>query len=166
MALQSLADAFHDELRDILSAEKQLLKALPKMAKKASSEDLREAFETHLEETKGQVERVEQAFEETGKAARAKTCEAMEGLIDEAQSMMEEDASPEVMDAILIGCAQKVEHYEIATYGTLCTWAKQLGYDNAYSLLKENMSEEVKTDESLTELSEVVNAAAEEEAEA
>lgn len=166
MALQSLADAFHDELRDILSAEKQLLKALPKMAKKASSEDLRQAFETHLEETKGQVERVEQAFEETGKAARAKTCEAMEGLIAEAQSMMEEEASPEVMDAILIGCAQKVEHYEIATYGTLCTWAKQLGYDNAYSLLKENMSEEVKTDESLTELSEVVNAAAEEEAEA
>ncbi len=160
MPLQSLADAFHDELRDILSAEKQLVKALPKMAKKASSEELRQAFEMHLEETKVQVERVEQAFEETGKAARAKTCEAMEGLIEEASSMMEEDADPEVMDAILIGCAQKVEHYEIATYGTLCTWAKQLGYRNAYKLLKQNMSEEVKTDESLTELSQVVNAEA------
>lgn len=157
MALQSLADAFHDELRDILSAEKQLTKALPKMAKKASSEELRLAFETHLEETKGQVERVEQAFEETGKAARAKTCEAMEGLIAEASSMMEEEADPEVMDAILIACAQKVEHYEIATYGTLCTWAKQLGYKNAYRLLKENMSEEVKTDAALTSLSETIN---------
>lgn len=157
MALESLADAFHDELRDILSAEKQLVKALPKMAKKASSEELRAAFEAHLEETKGQVERVEKAFEDTGKAARAKTCEAMEGLIAEASSMMEEEADAEVMDAILIACAQKVEHYEIATYGTLCTWAKKLGYDNAYELLKENMSEEVKTDESLTELSEMIN---------
>jgi len=160
MSLQTLADAFHDELRDVLSAEKQLVKALPKMAKAASSEDLRAAFEKHLEETKTQVERVEQAFEETGKAARAKTCEAMEGLLAEAASMMEEEADPEVMDAILIGCAQKVEHYEIATYGTLCTWAKQLGYTRAYKLLKANMAEEVATDEALTGLSETVNAEA------
>jgi ferritin-like metal-binding protein YciE len=161
MALESLADAFYDELRDVLSAEKQLVKALPKMAKKASSDALREAFESHLEETKDHVERVTQAFDDTGKAARAKTCEAMEGLLAEASSMMEEDAAPEVMDAVLIGCAQKVEHYEIATYGTLCTWAKQLGYQNAYELLKENMSEEVAADESLTALSETINEAAE-----
>lgn len=160
MALQTLADAFHDELRDILSAEKQLVKALPKMAKQAASDDLRAAFEKHLEETKTQVERVEQAFEDTGKAARAKTCEAMEGLIKEAESMMEEEADPEVMDAILIGCAQKVEHYEIATYGALCTWAEQLGYKKALKLLKQNMSEEVATDESLTGLSQTINAEA------
>lgn len=160
MPLQNLADAFHDELRDILSAEKQLLKALPKMAKAASSEQLRAAFQKHLDETKGQVERVEEAFEETGKAARAKTCEAMEGLIAEASSMMEEEADPEVMDAILIGCAQKVEHYEIATYGTLCTWAKQLAYTKALRLLKQNMSEEVATDEALSILSQEVNAQA------
>jgi ferritin-like metal-binding protein YciE len=160
MALQTLADAFHDELRDILSAEKQLLKALPKMAKQAASADLQAAFEKHLEETKTQVERVEQAFEETGKVSRAKTCEAMEGLIQEAASMMEEEAAPEVMDAILIGCAQKVEHYEIATYGTLCAWAKRLGYSKALALLKQNMSEEVATDKSLTELSQAVNAEA------
>lgn len=160
MPLKTLADAFHDELRDVLSAEKQLTKALPKMAKAATSEELKAAFENHLEETKTQVERVEQAFEETGKAARAKTCEAMEGLIAEASSMLEEEADPEVMDAILIACAQKVEHYEIATYGTLCTWAKQLGYKNAYKLLKQNMSEEVGADETLSGISESVNAAA------
>lgn len=160
MSLETLADAFHDELRDVLSAEKQLVKALPKMAKAASSEELRAAFQKHHEETKAQVERVEQAFEETGKAARAKTCEAMEGLLAEAASMMEEDAAPEVMDAVLIACAQKVEHYEIATYGTLCTWAKQLGYRNAHKLLKANMAEEVATDEALTGLSETVNSEA------
>jgi ferritin-like metal-binding protein YciE len=160
MPLKTLADAFHDELRDVLSAEKQLTKALPKMAKAASSEELKSAFENHLEETRTQVERVEQAFEETGKAARAKTCEAMEGLITEASSMMEEEADPEVMDAILIACAQKVEHYEIATYGTLCTWAKQLGYKKAYKLLKQNMSEEVSADETLSGISESVNAEA------
>ncbi len=161
MALTTLADAFHDELRDMLSAEKQLVKALPKMAKQASSEELQAAFEKHLAETTKQVERVEQAFEDTGKAARAKTCEAMKGLIEEASSMMEEEADPQVMDAILIGCAQKVEHYEIATYGTLCTWAEQLGYKKALKLLKQNMSEEVATDEALTDLSQTVNAEAE-----
>ncbi len=160
MALTTLADAFYDELRDVLSAEKQLLKALPKMAKKASSDELRAAFEQHLAETEAQVERVEQAFEDTGKAAKAKKCEAMAGLIEEASSMMEEDAEPEVMDAILIACAQKVEHYEIATYGTLCTWAKALGYKNAKNLLGENLAEEEKTDKALTQLSTKVNQAA------
>jgi ferritin-like metal-binding protein YciE len=161
MSLKTLADLFHDELRDVLSAEKQLVQALPKMAKKASSEELAAAFTKHLEETKVQVERVEKAFEDTGKSARAKTCEAMKGLIEEASSMMEEDADPDVMDAALIACAQKVEHYEIATYGTLCTWAKLLGYSNALSLLKQNIDEEEKTDKALTQLSQNVNASAE-----
>jgi ferritin-like metal-binding protein YciE len=159
-ALKTLADAFYDELRDVLSAEKQLTKALPKMAKMASSEELKAAFEQHLAETKEQVTRVEQAFEDTGKSAKAKKCEAMEGLIAEASSMMEEEADPEVMDAILIACAQKVEHYEIATYGTLCTWAQMLGYTNAKKLLGENMGQEEATDKKLTMLSRTVNQAA------
>lgn len=161
MSLKTLADLFHDELRDVLSAEKQLVQALPKMAKKASSEELSAAFTKHLEETKVQVERVEKAFEDTGKAARAKTCEAMKGLVEEASSKMEEDAEPAVMDAALIACAQKVEHYEIATYGTLCTWAKLLGYKNALALLKENIAEEENTDKALTQLSHNINTSAE-----
>lgn len=119
--MTSLADAFYDELQYMNCAEKQLVKAIPKMAKKATCEKLTAAFEQHLEQTKVQVERVEKAFEDTGKAAKTKTCEAMKGHITEAESMMKEDADPEVMDAILIAVAQKVEHREIATYGTLCT---------------------------------------------
>src|SRR5690349_19222486 len=134
----------------MLSAEKQLLKALPKMMKKASSEELKRAFETHLAQTEKQVERLEQAFEDIGKAAKAKKCEAMAGLIEEASSMMEEDAEPEVMDAVLIACAQKVEHYEIATYGTLCTWADLLGYKTAKKALAANMDDEEKADKKLT----------------
>ncbi len=155
--MESLADLFYEEMRDVLSAERQLLKALPKMVKKANSEELRAAFEKHLGETEVQAERVEQAFEETGKAARAKTCEAMKGLIAEAESMMKEKSSPEVMDAALIACAQKVEHYEIATYGTLCTWAEALGYTNALQLLKQNIDEEEQTDQALTQLSKTIN---------
>ncbi len=160
MALNNLADLFHDELRDALSAERQLVAALPKMAKKASNEQLAKAFTDHLAETEKQVERLEQVFAEIGKTARAKTCEAMKGLIEEASSMMEEKADPDVMDAVLIACAQKVEHYEIATYGTLCTWAKTLGYQEALQLLKQTMNEEEKADQLLTQLSEKVNAAA------
>ena len=160
MALKTLADAFYDELRDVLSAEKQLTKALPKMAKNATSPELKQAFETHLEETQLQIERLEQAFEDTGKTAKAKKCEAMAGLIEEAASMMEEDAEPEVMDAVLISCAQKVEHYEIASYGTLCTWAKLLGYTQAKSLLGQTLAEEEKTDKLLTQLSTKINQAA------
>jgi ferritin-like metal-binding protein YciE len=160
MALNNLADLFHDELRDALSAERQLVAALPKMAKKASNEQLAQAFKNHLAETEQQVERLEQAFSAIGKTARAKTCEAMKGLVEEASEMMEEKAEPEVMDAALIACAQKVEHYEIATYGTLCTWAKALGYQDALKLLKETLDEEEKTDKLLTQLSEKINAAA------
>ena len=160
MPLNDLADLFHDELRDILSAERQLIEAIPKMAKMASSDELKKAFENHLEQTRIQVTRVEQAFTDTGKPARAKTCEAMKGLIKEASSMMEEKAVPEVMDAALIACAQKVEHYEIATYGTLCTWARLLGYTEALELLKLNLNEEEETDEALSVLAETVNSEA------
>lgn len=163
-ALKSLADAFYDELRDVLSAEKQLLKALPKMMKKASSEELRSAFENHLAQTEKQVERLEQAFEDIGKTAKAKKCEAMAGLIEEASSMMEEDAEPDVMDAVLIACAQKVEHYEIASYGTLCAWAKQLGLTHTKEVLGETLTEEEETDKLLTELSARINQAANVEA--
>lgn len=157
MTLSNLADAFYDELCDIYHAEKQLVKALPKMAKRASDATLAEAFTSHLEETKQHVERVEAAFEDTGKAAKAKKCEAMAGLIEEATEMMDEDAEPEVMDAVLIGLAQKVEHYEIATYGTLCTWADVLGYTGAKKCLAENMSQEELADKKLTKISKSVN---------
>lgn len=157
MTLNTLADAFYDELRDVLSAEKQLLKALPKMSKAATSEKLTAALEAHLAETKKQVERVEQAFEDTGKSARAKTCEAMKGLIEEAEGLLQEDAEPAVKDALIIAAAQKVEHYEIATYGTLCTWAEALGYTQALKLLKQNIAEEESADLKLTELSKAIN---------
>lgn len=158
--LKTLADAFHDELQDIYSAEKQLTKAIPKMAKKATCDKLTKALEDHLEQTKMHVERVEKSFKETGKAAKAKKCEAMAGLIAEAESMMEESADPDVMDAVIIGLAQKVEHYEIAIYGTLCTWADKLGYAAAKKQLGENMDDEEKADKHLTKLSKTANQAA------
>ena len=157
MSLDTLADAFYDELCDVYHAERQLLKALPKMAKKASSPKLAEAFSAHLAETEQQVARVEDAFGDTGKAAKTKKCEAMAGLIEEASEMMKEDAEPEVMDAVLIALAQKVEHYEIATYGTLCTWADVLGYKTAKASLGANLGEEEATDKKLTTLSKSLN---------
>jgi ferritin-like metal-binding protein YciE len=160
MPAKNLAEAFYNELRDALSAERQLTEALPKMAKNASNPELKQAFESHLKETQQQVERVEQAFEETGKTARAKTCEAMEGLIKEADELLKEDAEPDVKDAMMIASAQKVEHYEIATYGTLCTWAEILGYSKALRLLKENIAEEEAADEKLTQIAQSVNQAA------
>lgn len=161
MSLENLADAFHHELCDIYHAEKQLLKAIPKMIKKATDEKLVEALTKHLKETEQQVKRVEAAFEDTDKSPKAKKCEAMAGLIKEAQEMMEEEATSEVMDAVIIGLAQKVEHYEIATYGTLCTWAASLGYTNAEKQLKENLAEEEHADKALTKVSKNVNKAAE-----
>lgn len=157
MAMKNLKDAFYEELRDVLSAEKQLTKALPKLAKAASNEELRKSIEEHLKETQQQVERVEQAFEETGKSPRAKTCEAMKGLIEEAEEVLKEGEKSPVRDALIIACAQKVEHYEIATYGTLCTWAKAVGYDNALKLLKQTMDEEEKADRKLSKLATTVN---------
>lgn len=157
MSLANLADAFYDELRDLYSAEKQITKALPKMVKNASSDELRQAFETHLAETEQHVERVERAFEDTGKSARAKNCEAMEGLLKEADELLQEPGEPTVKDALMIAAAQKVEHYEIATYGTLCTWAEILGYDNALNQLKQNMSDEEETDKKLSQLAKTIN---------
>lgn len=158
--LETLADAFHDELQDIYSAEQQIAKALPKMIKKANSGKLSQALTAHLEQTKLHVERVASAFEETGKSAKAKKCEAMAGLIKEAEETMAQDADADVADAILIGLAQKVEHYEIATYGTLCTWADQLGYTNAKGLLGQNMDDEENVDKLLSNLSRHANLAA------
>jgi ferritin-like metal-binding protein YciE len=158
--LETLADAFHDELQDIYSAEQQIAKVLPKMIKKANSGKLSQALTAHLEQTKLHVERVASAFEETGKSAKAKKCEAMAGLTKEAEETMAQDADADVADAILIGLAQKVEHYEIATYGTLCTWADQLGYTNAKGLLGQNMDDEEKVDKLLSNLSRHANLAA------
>lgn len=160
MALDNLNDAFYDELRDLYSAEKQLLKALPKMVQNASSSELKKAFESHLAETKDHVERVEKAFEDTGKSARVKTCEAMKGLIKEAEGLLEEEGEPEVKDAVMIAAAQKVEHYEIATYGTLCTWAEILGYKNALKNLKLNMDDEEQADKKLSEIAKLINKSA------
>jgi len=162
MSAESLRDAFEEELKDVLSAEKQLLKALPKMAKAATHEDLKAGFEDHLEQTKTHVERLEKVFEMLDKTPRAKKCKAMEGLIEEGAELMEEDMEPDVLDAMLICAAQKVEHYEIATYGTLVTWARQLGMEEAASILHETLDEEKDTDMKLTELAETgINAEAE-----
>jgi ferritin-like metal-binding protein YciE len=155
--MKNLNELFLEELADLYSAEQQLVKALPKMAKAASSEELREGFEMHLEQTEEHVRRLEQVFEIFGEKAKAKKCEAMAGLIEEAKSMIEEDADSSVKDAGLIAAAQKVEHYEIASYGTLRTWAELLEKDEAVSLLEETESEEKETDEKLTELSESIN---------
>ena len=161
MAISTLEDALIEELKDILHAEKQLLKALPKMAKQAQNPQLKKAFEQHKKETEGQVERLEQVFELLDRAPRAKKCEAMEGLIEEGKELMEEDAEPEVMDAMLIAAAQKVEHYEIASYGTVRAWAEQLGHDRVVKLLQKTLDEEAAADEKLTKLADqMVNAKA------
>jgi ferritin-like metal-binding protein YciE len=152
MKLDSVENLLVKELKDLLSAEKQLTKALPKMAKGATSESLSAAFEEHLEQTKGHVERLEQIFEMLGKAARAEHCKAMEGLIEEGSDLLEEDGEPMVKDAALIGAAQRVEHYEISGYGTARTLAELLGQDKAAKLLQQTLDEEKETDEKLTEL--------------
>lgn len=163
MKMDSLDTLLEEELKDIYSAEKQLLKALPKMAKQASSDELRAAFEEHLTVTEGQVTRLEKVFEMLGKPAKAKTCKAMQGLIKEASELMEENAEDAVMDAGLIAAAQKVEHYEIASYGTVQTWADLCGNEDAADLLQETLDEETEADQKLTELAEdLVNPAAEE----
>ena len=154
--ISTLEAALTDELKDLLSAEKQLTKALPKMIKKVSNEELKTALEEHLEETKNHVTRIEQAFEKMGKKAQAKKCDAMAGLVKEAEGLLEEDADPAVMDALIIYAAQKAEHYEIATYGTLCTWADSLGQKEASELLKANMSEEKQADQKLSRIAKKV----------
>jgi len=152
--MQTLAELFEDTLKDIYYAEKQILKALPKMAKKATSEDLSAAFEKHRVETEGQVERLEQVFEIIGKAPRGKKCLAIEGIIGEAEELMKEAESDTVRDAAMVGAAQAVEHYEISRYGTLIAWATKLGMDDVIELLQETLEQEKATDQSLTELAE------------
>jgi ferritin-like metal-binding protein YciE len=147
-----LKKLFEDSLKDIYWAEKALTKALPKMAKKATSSELIEAIENHLEETEGQVEKLEQVFDILGKKAVAKKCDAMDGLIREAQSIMEETDDGAMRDAGIIAAAQKVEHYEIASYGTLRTFATTLGLDDAANLLNEILDEEKSADEKLTDI--------------
>jgi ferritin-like metal-binding protein YciE len=156
MATINTLDKFYEkELRDIYNAEGQLVKALPKMAKAASNEELKRAIEDHLEQTKGQVERLEKVFKSLGVAVRGKTCAAMEGLIAEGKEIMEEeDLEDNVLDAALIAAAQKVEHYEIATYGTLISWAKQLGYEDQAELLEQTLTEEKEADSLLTDIAE------------
>jgi ferritin-like metal-binding protein YciE len=152
MKLESLDALFVHELKDLLSAEKQLVKALPKMAKGASSGALREAFETHLEQTKTHVDRLEQIFSLLNKTARAEHCKAMEGLIEEGAELLGEEAEPMVKDAALIGAAQRVEHYEISAYGTARSLAELLGHEEAVELLQLTLDEEKETDANLTEL--------------
>jgi ferritin-like metal-binding protein YciE len=152
MAVKTVQDLLVDELRDIYHAEKQLLKALPKMAKAASSDKLRQAFEHHLEETRGQVERLEQVFERLEVPARAKRCEAMAGLIEEAQEMVDEIKTPEVLDAALITAAQKVEHYEIASYGSVHALAQATGQEEVAQLLGQTLEEEKAADQKLNQI--------------
>jgi ferritin-like metal-binding protein YciE len=154
MSLDSLEKLFIDELRDIYNAEKQLTRALPRMAKAAESPALQQAFTSHLKETEGQIQRLERVFKELGQAVRGKKCKGMEGLIEEGKEKLEEDGEPQVLDAALIASAQKVEHYEIAAYGCLRTYAELLGYSEAAQLLQQNLKEEEAADEKLNKLAE------------
>ncbi|MBX3540954.1 MAG: ferritin-like domain-containing protein [Chelatococcus sp.] len=151
---QNLEMLFHETLKDILYAEKQILKALPKMARSASSNELKQAFFAHRDETETHVERLQQIFEMIDKPARGKTCDAILGIVEEGKEVMEEFAASPALDAGLTASAQAVEHYEIARYGTLKTWAGQLGLKDAAKLLDQTLQEEIKTDKLLTQLAE------------
>src|SRR5436190_19685123 len=155
--MKDLNELFLEELADIYDAEKQLIKALPKMAEQAHAPELQSAFEDHLEQTQENVKRLEEVFELFEQKQKGKKCEAMAGLIEEAQDIMKEQATPPVMDAAIIAAAQKVEHYEIATYGCLRTWAELLGKDEAVDLLEETLNEEKDVDESLTDIATNIN---------
>lgn len=154
MAEKTLNDLFLDTLKDIYYAEKQILKTLPKMAKAAGSAELKAGFEQHAEETEGQIERLEQVFELIGKPARGKTCDAILGIIEEGKEIMTEYKGTDALDAGLASSAQAVEHYEIARYGTLKSWAQQLGMNDAVKLLDQTLQEEIATDKKLTQLAE------------
>jgi ferritin-like metal-binding protein YciE len=156
MKLDTLKKLYIEELRDLYSAETQIVKALPKMAKAASTPELGEAFREHLEQTKGQVARLEKIFQELQEKPKGKTCRGMEGLIKEGEELMKEKAEPEVMDAGLISAAQRVEHYEIAGYGTVRTYARLLGETEAERLLDETIQEEGEADKKLTSLAEQI----------
>lgn len=157
MEHNQLKELYIEELRDIYNAEQQLVKALPKLAKASSSDELRSGFEEHLEQTKGHVKRLEQIFSALDEKPTGKKCKGMEGLIEEGSEMMDEDLEDEAMDAGLISAAQRVEHYEIAAYGCVRTYANLLGEDEAASLLEETLKEEKETDQKLTQLAEQIN---------
>jgi ferritin-like metal-binding protein YciE len=164
---KTLGDLFHDTLRDIYYAENKILKTLPKMAKAAQSRDLRAAFTKHERETRGQVARLDKIFKIIGKPARGKTCDAINGITDEGAEIMKEFRGAPALDAGLLASAQAVEHYEISRYGTLRTWAEELGLDGAAQLLEATLEEEKNTDKTLTALAKlVVNAEADQEEEA
>ncbi len=160
MQEQGLKQLYVDELKDLYNAENQLVKALPKLVKGAQSNELRQGFEEHLEQTKGHVQRLEQIFEMLGESPKGKKCKGMEGLIEEGSEVMDEDYEGSVLDAALIGAAQRVEHYEIAGYGTVRNMAELLGESDQVSLLEETLQEEKETDEKLTELAKQINAEA------
>jgi ferritin-like metal-binding protein YciE len=157
MKLESLEDLFLEELKDLYDAEKQLTKALPKMAKAAASEELAAAFEEHLEVTQGQVNRLEQIFESMGESPGRKKCEGMKGLVEEGKEVIQKKADDSVKDAALIAAAQKVEHYEMAGYGCVRTWAQLLGNNEAAELLQESLDEEGEADKKLTEIAQSLN---------
>jgi ferritin-like metal-binding protein YciE len=154
MALETLRDLFLNELRDMYHAEKQLVRALPRMAKAADSDELRQAIQKHHGETEGQVRRLERVFQSLGETAGAKRCQGMQGIVEEGKEILEEDGQEPVIDAAIIAAAQKVEHYEIASYGCLITYADLLGEREASKLLKQTLAEEEATDKALTQLAE------------
>ena len=162
VALKNFEELFIDELKDIYDAERRITKALPKMARAASSEELSSGFEQHLQQTEEHINRLDRIFEMMGKTPGRKTCEAMVGLLEEGQQLMSEDAPEAIMDAALIAAAQKVEHYEIATYGTLRDWAKLLQNDEAADLLQQTLDEEGETDKKLSEIAMSLNVEASE----
>ena len=162
MPNEGLKELYVYELKDLYSAESQLVKALPKLAKAAASEELRAGFEEHLEQTKGHVQRLEQIFEMLDESPKGKKCKGMEGLVEEGSEIMEEDFEDALLDAALIGAAQRVEHYEIAAYGTVRAFAEELGESEHASLLAKTLEEEKETDEKLTELAKQINVEANE----
>jgi ferritin-like metal-binding protein YciE len=151
---KTLDDLFLQTLKDIYYAERKILKSLPRMAKAAESKELKQAFNTHREETQGQIERLEQVFDKLGKRASGKTCEAINGILEEGESVMEEFGGSEALDPAILAAAQAVEHYEIVRYGTLKSWAEELGMQDAVKLIDQNLQEENKTDQLLTQLAE------------
>jgi ferritin-like metal-binding protein YciE len=162
MSLDSLHDLYVDELKDLYNAENQLLKSLPRMAKAATAPELKAAFTEHLDVTRTQVERLDRIFADLGVSPKGKKCKAMEGLVEEGKEIVDEDGEPSVIDAALIAAAQRVEHYEMAGYGCVRTFANLLGYGDAAALLQETLDEEGEADKRLTELAEtVINVAAE-----
>jgi len=157
MAIRTFEDLLVDEIKDLYDAEHQLTKALPKMAKAATSPDLKKAFESHLKETEGHIKRLEQVFEGLGKKPTRKTCAAMKGLVEEGSEVIEEEMDPEVKDAALIGAAQRVEHYEMAGYGTVRTFAHLLGHHDLEAILQQTLEEEAGADEKLTGIASKIN---------